>query len=617
MGSRFPPSPRHKETCLCALLCLWLIAAAPSWAIRVDYTVSIKPKADHIHVSAVVQDDPDTTVAIAMPVWIPGYYRRLDQEKGVSNVTAAVNGKAVGLTHTTASLWSALHTPNEPVTFDYDVKRFEYGFGEGDPDWTLGQMGVYIDRDSAFIHPGVTCMYLSGHTDSPCTLTLDLPRRWESTAPLPRTSKGAYSALNYDALNDSPIQAGRFHTVAFTARGHGYEVITTGTCHVSDAALTRVCKSVAEGATDLFEGWTPFETYQFQFHFPPKREYAGAGLEHRSSCVIVFSSKSRDADFLQYGAHIVSHEFFHAWNVKAIKPAGLGPFDYDKAVETPSLWIAEGVTDYYSYVVGARTGLWSPESVLKRFRQLVAEYRSSSGRSKTSLDSSSLHVWEDGSDRSSGSGGTNYYTKGLLTGWLLDIRIRAAAGNRKSLDDAMRWLARKYAVPGIGYPPDALLTAIHEATGIDLADAYKAYVHGVEDLPLDKILRLAGVASVTRRVPSLMLGVNMERGAKEPKVMTVTKGSAADIAHIRSGDVLLKIDGEPAQIGRQPLLAGKEREIGEKVPVTVLRDGQEIAVNVIIQATETSDLVSDPEASNGEKAVWNGIWASDRFAARK
>lgn len=533
------------------------------------------------------------------------------------NVTAAENGRAVTTTHPTVSTWVATHHANQPISFDYDVKRFEYGFGEGDPDWTLGQMGVYIDRDSAFIHPGVACAYLKGHTDAPCTLALDVPGKWESTAPLPRNSEGAYMARDYDELNDSPVQAGRFHRVAFTARGHGYEVITTGTCHVSDSALTSVCKPIAEGATDLFDGWAPFDTYQFHFHFPPKRNYGGAGLEHRSSCVIVFSSKSRDADFQESSSHIVSHEFFHAWNVKALRPAGLGPFDYDSAVKTPSLWIAEGVTDYYSYVVGMRAGLWSPESVLRRFSQLTQEYRGSSGRLKTSLADSSEHVWEDASAASNGSGGTNYYTKGLLVGWLLDIRIRAATGSRKSLDDAMRWLARKYAVAGEAYPPDALVTAIHEAAGVDLAEAYDAYVHGTSDLPLDKILPLAGVVAASHRVPNTLLGVNMELGVKDPKVVTVVKGSAADVAGIMAGDVLLKIDGEPARIGQRPLLAGKQREIGDKVPITVRRNGDERDLTVVIQGSQVSGLELDPRASIPAKAVWNGIWASDRFATRK
>jgi len=607
----------HRETSLYALVAFLLFSAAPAWAIRVDYGISVAPNASHIHVSALIRDDPDTTVVVAMPVWIPGYYHRLAQQTGVSNVAASMDGVAVAVKRASATTWSVVRPPNKAVTIDYDVRRWEYGFSEGDPAWTLGQMGIYIDRHSAFIHPGVACMYLDGHTDAPCTLRLSLPRNWESTAPLLRDPAGVYLAPDYDVLNDSPVQTGRFHRLAFEARGHQFEIITTGQCRVSDAALSGVCKSVAEGAIDLFQGWTPFETYQFHLHFPPKRAVTGAGLEHRSSCVIVFSSNAKDRDFREYGAHLISHEFFHAWNVKAIKPAGLGPFDYSQEARTPSLWMAEGVTDYYSYVAGARAGLWSPESVLKRFNQLVREYRSSPGRLKTSLDDSSLHVWEDRLGRSNGSGGTNYYTKGLLVGWMLDIRIRAATGGRKSLDDAMRWLWRNYAAPNTAYPPDAPLSAIHEATGLDLAGAYAAWVHGTEDLPLNKVLPLAGILEIARPVPNVMLGVNLPRAAGEPRVVTVALGSAADRAGIEPGDVLLKIDGKQVPAGRTALLAGKQREIGDKVPVTVRRRGKAMTVTAVVQEMEVPDLTIDPTASLPAKAVWNGIWASERPGLRQ
>ncbi|HEY3414802.1 MAG TPA: PDZ domain-containing protein [Armatimonadota bacterium] len=603
-----------RTVAVCALLAL--ICGGVRAGVQVSYTISIRPNRDSVHVSTEILNDPDPTVTIAMPVWVPGYYRRIDQWKGVSNVAFSTNGRTVTTSHPTDSTWNGAHGRGEPLTVSYDVKVREYGFDSGETATTMGQMGVHVDGNSAFLHPGVACMYVEGHKDAPCTLSLNLPGKWKAAAPLPRDENGVFTAPDYDVLNDSPVQAGRYTSVSFTARGHGFEIITTGKCRVSEQTLIRVCKSVAEAAIDLFGGWAPFDNYQFHFHFPPKRAYAGAGLEHRSSCVIVFSGDTRDGDFLQHGAHIVAHEFLHAWNVKALRPTGLGPFDYEKESPTPSLWVAEGVTDYYAYVIGARAGLWTPEEALRRFSVLWLDYHASSGRTTTSLADSSLHVWQSSDPSSNGSGGTNYYTKGLLAGWLLDVQIRAATGGKRSLDDAMRLLTRQYAVAGTAYPPDALLEAIRTATGVDVASAYKAYASGVDDLPVNSILPLAGVGAETVEAPNVMLGVNIERGSKEARVGTVEKGSAAEAAQIAPGDLLLKIDGERVVVGQRPLLAGKPRKIGDCIPIVIRRDTEERTVTVVVQATSSIELTLMPGRSAAQTAVWNGIWARSANRAR-
>ena len=587
-----------------------LICSSVRAGVEVQYKISIRENRDTVRVSVNILNDPDTTVTVAMPVWVPGYYRRIDQWRGVSNVTFSDNGRAVTTAHPTDFKWSVAHEAHAPLTVTYDVKCWEYGYDSGGTASTMGQMGVHVDGNSAFLHPGVTCMYVDGHKAAPCTLTLDLPGKWKAAAPLAKAEDGSFEAPSYDVLNDSPVQMGRFNSIPFSARGHGFEIITTGKCRVSEKALIAVCKAVAEAAIDLFGGWAPFDNYQFHFHFPPKRTYTGAGLEHRSSCVIVFSGETRDADFLQTGAHWVAHEFLHAWNAKALRPEGLAPFNYEEETPTPSLWMVEGITDYYAYVAGARAGLWTPEQALTRFSALWLDYRASAGRRTTSLTNSSLHVWQSSGASSTGSGGTNYYTKGLLAGWLLDVQIRAAAGGKRSLDDAMRLLTRRYAVADVAYPPDALLEAIKAATGVDVTEAYKAYVSGIEDLPVNTVLPLAGVEEETLQVPKLVLGVTIERNAKEALVGTVEKGSAADEAQIAPGDLLLKIDGEAVVKGQRPLLSRKPRQIGDRVPIIFRRHNEEQSVTVIVKGLAQVQLTKTPKPTPAERAVWDGIWGT-------
>ncbi|HEY3267668.1 MAG TPA: PDZ domain-containing protein [Armatimonadota bacterium] len=591
------------------VLALALLAVlAPARAARVDYTFYVNARAKSIHVSAAVADDPDPTVTVAIPTWVPGYYRRLDQATGVLRFGAAIGGARVSAEHPTASTWTISHAPNQAVTVDYDVAVREYGFGGGDPSGTLGQMGVYVDGNSAFVHPGIACVYVEGHTADPATLTLKLPDGWDAATPLAKGRAGAYEAPSYDALADSPVQMGRFGRIAFRARNKPFEIITTGSCPVSDAALIDVCKRAATSALDLFGGWSPFDSYQFHLHFPRQRRDGGGGLEHRSSSVIVFARGLTDETFAPNAARIIFHEFFHAWNVKALHPRGLGPFNYQGEPRTPSLWIAEGLTDYYAHVLAVRGGVWTPEIALKAFAGLIDEYRGSAGRNAASLATSSEKVWDADSPMSNGYGGTNYYTKGLLAAWLLDIRIRASTKNARSLDDALRRMLVRYALPDRPYPPDAVLAAIRESTGVNPADDYAAFVYGTKDLPLEEGVRPMGVRLRIVDVPETMLGADLESGDSSAVVHGVSKGGAAEAAGMLAGDVLLSIDGQPPRIGKGPLLGGRPRGVGDRVLVIVRRAGEERTLSVTVQARPTAELTRVESPTPEQSAVWKGLW---------
>lgn len=477
------------------------LAGGPARAVRAEYSVRVPAGADRVKVSAALTDLPKGPVTVAMPVWFPGYYARTDQAAGITGLRVTSNGAPLATERLSPSLWRVEDHPGA-IRVEYHAEAREYGFHAAYPAPTLGHLGLHVDATSAYIHPGAALVYLLGHEDAPSTLRLNLPHGWQSAAPLPRNASGAYTAPDYHTLNDSPVQAGAFRRLEFAARGRPFEVIVVGQPNIAEAAITEVCRRIGEAGLDLFEGHAPFARYQFHLHFPPDRERSGAGLEHGAASVMVFDKGMDEKRFRARGARLIAHEFLHAWNIKALRPEGFLPLDYQNPPRTMSLWFVEGATDYLAHLVLARSGLWTPEQMMAGFAEQANAYRASWGRNRTSLATASEGVWDAGAG-SNGFGGTDYYTKGFLAAWLLDAEVRAATKGEKGLEDAVRHMVRAYAKSGQPYPPDALPEAIQAACGVDVWDTYRAAVYGTDDLPLEEAAERMGLRWRTVRGPFL------------------------------------------------------------------------------------------------------------------
>lgn len=590
-----------------------LFACFRAWPADLRYTISVRPP-DGIHVALRVSGAAGDSLTVAMPVWLPGYYRRLDLQRHIANLVVSRDGQPVGTTTPAPGCWRFGNVAGRPVTVEYDVAEYDAGFANRGEE-TLGQMGVYVDSKSAFVHPGAALVYVDGLTDNPATVALETPPGWDVATPLGRRADGLFEAPDYEALNDSPIQMGAFRCIRFATRNRQFEIIATGSSKVSSRALREVVEPIAAAGLDLFEGWAPFDRYQFHFHFPPKRRWGGPGLEHRQSCVIVFDGSTDDRRFRKNCWSIIAHEYLHAWNVRALRPEGLLPLDYRNEAVIPSLWFSEGVTEYYAKIVGVRSGLATPAEAIADLNGDYAAYLASPGRATTSLAEASRRVWENGS--SSGGGGTNYYAKGALTGLLLDARIRAATGGAKSLDDALRLLVRDYAMRNRAFPPEALPAAIREAAGVDVSPEYRIAVETAEDLPLADVLPAAGIVVESRNIADPVMGLEFDPGDRELVVRRVAPKSAADEAHIEVGDVILTIDGEPAagRVGRGPAWGGN-RNPGDRVEVIMRRGLEKQVIVVKVKAKTVTALKPADAPTPSARKVFESFWRPDRPARR-
>ena len=303
---------------------------------------------------------------------------------------------------------------------------------------------------------------------------------------------------------------------------------------------------------------------------------------------------------------LYAHEIFHSWNVKRLRPSDLWPYKYDEPQPTPLLWISEGITDYYADLAEVRGGVVDANAFYVLTYEKIAEVEA---RPPVALEDASLSTWihpRDGTE-------TIYYPKGSLAGFLLDIIIRDATNNRRSLDDVMRELYNADYKNGRGFTSDEWWAAVSRAAnGKSFTDFYARYVDGRDPYPYDSVLPLAGLrlARDTIREPRVGIGTVLDSSGLH--VTEVPPGGPADVAGVKPGDILLAVGGISAQ---DPAWSEQFRakyaraQRGAPVPIVVRRDGREVTLTAKLSflSRVVSRLVENPRASAKARRVRNGI----------
>jgi predicted metalloprotease with PDZ domain len=540
--------------------------AAPAGP-SVVYNLRVDPMRPHRYSIRVTAPRPEApTLDFAIPAWTPGYYQIMHFENGIDSVRARdETGRALAVSHSARRLWtvSTSGAIGRTISLTYDVAGSDKGYGFfGSMLDSRRQIG-YINGPSAF-------MYIPTLMQASVTLTVSMPVQWRCATPLRLIGSSVYTARNYDELVDSPIQLGDFDSFEFAVGAIPFRCILVGDRHVDAARVSAALARIAHEAIGVF-GSAPFKQYLFFFHIGDAG-FAG-GLEHHDSTVIHLDdpiADGNDDEFLTTAAH----ELFHAWNVKRLRPAGLGPFDYDQAVRTPSLWFAEGVTDYYADLLPVRAGLrstaWYAQQLVDRIRQLD----STPARVRVTLEQASRQAWEG---QSEGFGGLSYYLKGSLVGCFFDLRIRIASHGDRCLDDVLRDLYHVYGQHDHAYPDGALLEALNRVSRLDMTADYRKYVAGVEDIAWNEVLPQAGYRLYRQADGYLGVSFVPDKPEDETDDRDVTDRPAivqrieadypAARMDLRTDDRIVTIDGRPVNYG----LAGAViRSLPAGVPVRIV-----------------------------------------------
>ncbi len=319
--------------------------------------------------------------------------------------------------------------------------------------------GFDVTPEHLFLNAALGLPYVDGHQEDPYEVVLHVPSEWRVYTELARVAESPtrLRARNYDELVDSPIDCGQPVELGFHADGVPHSIVLCGTGgNYEPHRLEEDLRKIVEAAHRII-GEPPSPHYTFFYHLTDVRD---GGLEHTSSnsCVIprnMFQPASSYRGFLA----LTSHEYFHAYNVKRIRPAALGPFDYTREMYTKLLWWMEGTTDYYGWIVLRRAGLLTPARSLEELAKLGTKLLQIPGRRVQSIEESSWLAWIDyyRPQENTPNRSVSYYDKGFLVSWALDLEIRTRTENRASLDDVVRALWKEYGRPGVGVPEDALV----------------------------------------------------------------------------------------------------------------------------------------------------------------
>jgi predicted metalloprotease with PDZ domain len=458
-------------------------ALARPASAEIRYRVSLAQPEDHSFQVTVRVPVTGKDVIVAMPAWNALYQIRDFAYRVHSLVVLDANGAVPRIPdELDKQTWllcrcASLKGRPSAITFQYSV------------DWNdPGPFDSQLNEHHAFLNLADVLMYEPNRRSEPVEVQFeDVPADWKIIAELkPGPDPDSFVAPDYDALVDAPVDVGTFNEFDFDEDGAHFRVALDGKGY-DQSRIQDYLQRITDYELHLMGG-PPFREYAFLLRLGPLADVGGGGMEHANSTAI--SAQSWDA--LE---NTCAHEFFHAWNVKRIRPQAFEPIDYAKEQYTRVLWFAEGVTSTYASYTLTRTGLWSKAEFYNDLASQITDLQSRPARRWQSVEDSSLDGWLEkypaynAPDRS-----ISYYVKGQILGILLDLSIRDATNNGKSLDDVMRLMNDEYAKKHKFYAGDAAICqAVEQVAGKDFGDFFRRYVAGVDDIPYDTFLAIAGL----------------------------------------------------------------------------------------------------------------------------
>ncbi len=497
-------------------------AAADAAAATFAFTVSTPdPASRQYRVSLRCDGLPGDTAEFRMPVWTPGYYGLFDYAGNVRNF-AATDGDGLPLAFSKGgpNAWVVQKgSAKKTVLLSYDVLATSPFVAN-----------AFLDETRGYITPGALFVYVPGQLRRPATVTIDLHPKWTTVAtglePVPKGPSHTYRAADFDVLYDSPILMGNLEELpAFTIKGIPHRFIGHALGDFDRRQFMDDLRAVVEAGTRII-GDIPYKHYTFLGIGPGR-----GGIEHANSTAVPFSGIGSDRASRIRTLAFLAHEYFHSYNVKRIRPIALGPFDYDRPNVTDMLWVSEGFTSYYEYLMLVRSGRMTPPELLDALSRTITAVESSPGRLVQSVAASSRETWNQGPFGRGGTGAgktISYYDKGAVLALLLDFRIRHETENRKSLDTVMRALYRTYYRRlGRGWTDAEFQRTCEEAAGAGLADFFE-YATTTREIDYDRYLAYGGLR--LERVPVQPPAEGGRAAAPSWRVAAIAKPDARQAA---------------------------------------------------------------------------------------
>lgn len=525
------------------------------------YLLSWTSPAERLYDVTIRFTAPADTPRLLLPAWRPGRYL-------IQNFAANVREWSAG----DARIWKDGKSSWRIDARAGEELELRYRYYAG----VLDAGSSFLDEEEAYVNGSNLFMMVEGLRGEEHTLTIAAPAEWKIETQLPRDGE-TFRARDFDHLIDSPVVASATMTRhSFSELGARIHLIFRGDEGLDTEQFVEPVRAIAKAQARLFGGELPFRDYRFFYHVRDRWH----GVEHEDSCSIIVrraaiaGSRAGDEGFDQF-LSISSHELFHAWNVKRIVPAKFSPYDYWQETPTRLLWAMEGLTSYYGELTLVRAGLWTVQRYLKHLGSEIELLEGLPARRHLSLAQASFDGWlsDPAQMHDHGNAFFSFYNKGEVVSLLLDLTIRRATDNRRSLDDVLTILWDEYGRTGRGVEEYAMERVV--ARVADVGDFFARYVDGTDPLPYEELFAAMGVgfAAAAREPERAFLGARLASRDGLLVVESVLRGAAGMEAGLLPGDELLALDG--LRVTNEPALKNAMRgvAIGAAAELLVTRAG--------------------------------------------
>jgi predicted metalloprotease with PDZ domain len=551
----------------------------------------INPGAHLFEVTLSIAEPDPAGQVVSIPAWIPGSYLVRDFSRNVVAIRAETGDRALEITKVDKSSWQ-VEAWHEPMTITCEIYAYD-----------LSVRGAHLDTTHAYFNGPCVFLQVAGQEDRQCDVEICPPPKplgsdWRvATSMRPRDAErygfGRYFAESYEELIDHPVEIGNLAIGEFEAGGIPHSIAVRGNSRVDMARVCHDLATLCESHIELLGAPRDLDRYLFLLLVLPD---GYGGLEHRWSSSLVCSRgdlpvrgetglKNSYRKFLR----LCSHEYFHLWNVKRMKPERFTPYDLRAEVHTGLLWVFEGITSYYDSLQLMRSGLITRESYLELVGGTITRVTRARGRFRQSVEESSFDAWTKfyKPDANTSNAVVSYYTKGSLIALALDMTIRRDTDGKHSLDEVMRTCWERYGETGEGMPERGLESVAQSVSGLDLGEFFERYVRGTGDLPLQKLLKDFGILlhlrpqsgsddcggkpSSSENPPPPWLGLHLSGKSGKDVVSLVHTDSPAEHAGIAPGDEVLALNDVRVTAGNMDTRL-REYHAGDRVTVSVFRN---------------------------------------------
>ena len=568
----------------------------------ITYTLTPDPKAHQWHITLKFQNPSDSSAVLKLPNWVPGSYLIRDFSRHIITISAECDGQPAALSQTAKNIWQT-----SPKSGHWVIRYIVYAFD-------LSVRGSFLDTNRGFFDGSCLFFSIEGRLKDTHSLSFnDLPKEWRIATSMPTTGSNTFQTASYHDLIDHPVELGNIEFLDFEAGGIPHRIALSG--HYPDFDRDRLVsdiRTICKTELTMFPSPAPFTHYLFLLHVG---DNIYGGLEHISSTALLADrhslpphgmTEANDAYTQLLG--LFSHEYFHAWNVKSIKPAAFAPYDLDRENYTEQLWAFEGITSYYDDLFLARSRTIAPEAYLRLLAQSITRVQQTKGRLKQSLAESSFTAWNKfyKQDENSPNAIVSYYQKGALAALCLDLAIRSKSSGRHTLDSVMQQHYRNWLDTRQGIPEKQWQARCQAFTGLDLEDFFQTTLYTTSDLPLAELLATIGIGlqwqaqprshggaflpepPTETPAPASDFGARFKQNSDHATLTHVFNGGSAENAALCPQDKIIAVDGYActdlaAQWAQLP--------IGATARLHYFRTGILYVADITVQAAEADTAV--------------------------